>query len=157
MCPQVRLHAAISMFGNLSGGHCLLSDLPILDAFNIDARHRNYKDIIEVFWKAPFPPWRKVNIDGLVVGNHAACGGLFRDHLGTFLGAFICNLGPDTVFSLEIQGYIFALDFAAQNGWYNIWLENDSASAMAAIKSHALVLIMLRIIVGTMLVVLVCR
>jgi len=79
-----------------------------------------------------------------MVGNHAACGGLFRDHLGTFFGAFICNLGPDTVFSSEIQGYIFALEFAAQNGWYNIWLESDSASALTAIKNHALVPVTLR-------------
>lgn len=130
---KVRLHAAISMSGNLSAGHCLPSDLAILDAFNI-----------VVIWKAPFPPWRKVNTDGSMVGNHAACGDIFRDHLGTFLGAFTCNLGPDTVFSSEILGYIFALEFAAQNGWYNLWLESDSSSALAALKNHALVPIMLR-------------
>jgi len=141
---QVRIHAAISMSGNSSAGHCLPSDLPILDAFNVAARHHNYKDIIEVVWKAPSPLWRKVNTDGSVVANHAACGGLFRDHLGTFLGAFICYLDPDTVFSSEIQGYIFALEFAAQNGWYNIWLESDSGSALAAIKNHALVPVTLR-------------
>lgn len=39
-----------------------------------------------------------VNTDGSVVGTHAACGGLSQDHLGTFLGAFACNLGIDSVF-----------------------------------------------------------
>jgi len=53
---QVRLHVAISLSGNLSAGRCLPSNLPILDAFNIDVHHRNYKDIIEVFWKATSPP-----------------------------------------------------------------------------------------------------
>jgi ribonuclease HI len=141
---KVRLHAAISMSGNLSVGHSLQSDLPILEAFNIAARHRNFKDIIAVVWKAPSHPWLKVNTDGSVVGNSAACGGIFRDHLGSFRGAFTCNLGPDTVFSSEIQGYIFAMEFAAHNGWYNVWLESDSSSGLAALKNHALVPVMLR-------------
>lgn len=64
----------------------------------------------------------KVNTDGLVVGNHAI-------------------LGLDTVFSSEIQGFIFALEFAAQNGWNNIGLESDSSSALAVFKTPSLVLI----------------
>jgi len=140
---KVRLHVAVSMSGNLSAGHCLTFDIPLLDAFNIVAHDRNFKDIIVVIWKAPSPPWRKVNTDGSIVGNHAACGGIFRDNLGTFLGAFTCNLGLDTIFSSEIQGYIFALKFAAQNGWNNIWLESDSTSALAVFKNPSLVPIML--------------
>ena len=99
---KVRLHVAISFSGSLSAGHCLLSDIPILDAFSVSPHHRHFKDIIALFWKAPTPPWKKVNTDGSVVGNHATCGGIFRDHLGTFLGAFSCNLGHATVFSSEV-------------------------------------------------------
>jgi len=66
---KVRLQAAISLSGNLSAGHCLILDAPILDAFSIPPHHRRFKDIITVFWKAPSPPWKKVNTDGTVVGN----------------------------------------------------------------------------------------
>ena len=80
------------------------------------------------------PPWLKVNTYGSDVGNHATCGVLFRDHLGIFLSAFACNLGIDSIFSSEIQGFLFTLEFAAQNGWSHIWLESDSTSALMAFK-----------------------
>jgi len=140
---KVRLQAAVSMSGNLSVDHCLLLDILLLDAFIIAAHQRSFKDVIVVLWKAPYPPWIKVNTDGSVVGNHAACGSIFRDHLGTFLGAFPCNLGLDSVFSSEIQGFIFALEFAAKNGWNNIWLVSDSTSALVVFKTP-LVPILLR-------------
>jgi hypothetical protein len=73
---KVRIQAAVALSGNLSAGHCLLLDAPILDAFSIPPHHRRFKDIIPVFWKAPSHPWKKVNTDGSVVNNHAACGGI---------------------------------------------------------------------------------
>jgi len=86
----------------------------------------------------------KVNTDGSVVANHGACGGLFRDHLGTFLGAFTCNLGGCSVFEAEVSGYILALEYAAQHGWTNVWLESDSSSALHVFKNISLVPILLR-------------
>ena len=53
-------------------------------------------------------------------------GGLFRDNLGTFRGAFYCNVGAQNVFYAEVHGIISAIEFAARNGWRNIWLESDS-------------------------------
>lgn len=141
---QVRLHASVAMSGNISTSQCLSSDAPFLDSFYIHAHHRQIRDVIPVVWKAPSSPWVKVNTDGSVVGNNAACGGLFRDHLGTCLGAFYCNLGTDTVFNSEILGYIFALEFAAQNGWYNIWIERDSTSALMVFRNSTLVPLLLR-------------
>ncbi|AES88226.2 transmembrane protein, putative [Medicago truncatula] len=47
--------------------------------------------------------------------------GLFRDHLGTFCGAFCCNIGIQTVFYAEVLGFIIAIEFAAHGimlaGW----------------------------------------
>jgi len=40
----------------------------------------------------------KVNTDDSVIGLNAAHGGVFRDHLRTFLGTFSCNLGNNSVF-----------------------------------------------------------
>lgn len=58
------------------------------------------------------------------------CGGVFRDRLGTFLGAFTCNLGISSVFTAEIHGSILALEYAAHNWWKNLWLESDSTFAL---------------------------
>ena len=54
---KVRLQVAVSLSGNLFVGHCLLSDIPLLYAFYVAPRHRRFKDINTVIWKAPTPPW----------------------------------------------------------------------------------------------------
>ena len=70
--------------------------------------------------------------------------GLFRDNLGTFCGAFSCNVGLQSVFYAEVLGIIFAIEFAARSGWRNIWLESDSTSALMIFSNSLLVPIMLR-------------
>jgi hypothetical protein len=47
-------------------------------------------------------------------------GGLFHDYLGTFRGAFHCNIGIQSVFYAEVMGIILALEYAAKKGWRNI-------------------------------------
>ena len=95
-------------------------------------------------WKVPSSRWLKVNIDDSVIGNHGACGRLFRDHLGTFLGAFTCNLGTTFVFTAEVYGFILAMEYPFQNGWMNIWLESDTTSALLIFKNTSLVPVLLR-------------
>ena len=141
---QVRLHASVAMSGNLSVGKCLTSDAPFLDALSVSAHHIRLKEIILVHWKAPSPPWLKVNTDGSVVENNSAYDRLFKDDLGTFLGDLSCNLGNDNAFNSEVLGYIFALEFATQNGWSHIWIESDSTSALMVLKNSSLVPILLR-------------
>lgn len=102
------------------------------------------KEIVTVCWKPPTAPWVKVNTDGSVSASNGACGGLFRNHLGTFLGAFTCNLGRCSVFEAEVFGYILAIEFAAHHGWSNLWLESDSSSALLVFKNVSLVPIHLR-------------
>ena len=80
----------------------------------------------------------------MLEGPYDACGGLFHDHLGTFLGAFTCNLGRCSVFDAEVSGYSLALEYAAQHGWTNIWLESDSSSTLQVFKNISLVPILLR-------------
>jgi len=65
----------------------------LLDAFSVSLHNHRIWDILLVCWKAPSAPWLKVNTHGSVIGTLAACGGLFRDHRGIFLGAFACNIG----------------------------------------------------------------
>ena len=87
--------------------------------------------------------WLKVNTDASVIGGFAACGGLFRDNLATFRSAFSCNIGLKFVFYAEVLGTIFAIEFAARNGWRNIWLESDSTSPLMIFSNYLLVPIML--------------
>jgi ribonuclease HI len=141
---QVRVHALIGLSGGLSSGKCIAADAPILDLFRVPHHQRNVKELMMVCWKPPSAPWVKVNTDGSVLVSSGACGGLFRNHLGTFLGAFTCNLGPCSVFDAEVFGYILSMEFAAQQGWTNIWLESDSSSARLAFKNVSLVPIRLR-------------
>jgi len=110
---KVRIHSSIAMSGNISKGKCLKLDFAFLDSFAVSHHCRNVKEIIMVLWKAPTSPWLKVNADGSVIGGHAACGGLFCDYLGTFRGAFYCNIGIQSVFYAEVMGIILALEYAA--------------------------------------------
>jgi hypothetical protein len=141
---KVRIHSMIAMTGNASKGKCLPSDLAFLDSFAVSPHCRTIKEIVMVLWKPPTAPWLKVNTDGSVVGGLAACGGLFRDSLGTFRGAFACNIGCQSVFYAEVLAIIYAIEFAAQHGWRNIWLESDSTSALLIFTNPLLVPILLR-------------
>jgi len=130
--------------GNLFVGKCLASDALLLDSFSVSHHSCQNRDMVLVRWKAPSVLWLKVNTDGSVIGNHDACGGLFRDRLGTLLGAFTYNLGNSSVFTAEIHGFILALEYAAHNGWRNLWLESDSTSALIIFKNSSLVPVLLR-------------
>ena len=141
---KVHIHSLIAMSGNASIGNCLPSDSPFLDEFSVSPHHRKFKDIVLVLWKPPSSPWLKVNTDGSVIGGLAACGGIFRDSLGTYLGAFSCIIGLASVFHAEIYAFILAIEHAAHHGWRNIWLESDSTSALMVFSNSTLVPCLLR-------------
>jgi len=77
--------------------------------------YRCYKDIIAVTWKAPIVGWVKANTDGSVKASLALCGGIFRDHRGTFLGVFASNLGDVTVFEAELTCILIAIENATSH------------------------------------------
>jgi ribonuclease HI len=141
---KIRIHSFIAMSGNLSKGKCIPSDITFLDSFAVSPNCRQVKDIIMVLWKTPTAPWLKVNTDGSVIGANAACGGLFRDTLGTFRGAFSCNIGSHSVFYAEVLAIIIAIEFAASKGWRHLWVESDSSSAILIFSNYSLVPIKLR-------------
>jgi len=81
---------------------------------------------------------------GLLLIILALVGGLYRDHLGTFLGDFACNLGSCSVFDAKVSAFILALEFAAPHSWDHLCLESDSSSALLVFKNPLLVPILLR-------------
>ncbi|XP_024630688.1 uncharacterized protein [Medicago truncatula] len=141
---KVCIQAAISFSGNISTGKCIASDDYILDALTVSPHNRRVRDMLLVYWKAPSAPWIKVNTDGSLIGPLAACGGLFHDHRGSLLGAFSCNIGLATVFYTKVYGFLLALEYAAQHGWRNVWLESDFTSALLVFDNKSLVPILLR-------------
>ncbi|KAJ4713826.1 Ribonuclease H [Melia azedarach] len=78
-------------------------------------------------WHPPPAGWIKANTDGLAKGNPglSACGGLFRDTGGRFLGGFALALGHQTAFHAEIMVVILAVEIAYERGWFHLWLESD--------------------------------
>jgi len=141
---KVCIHSFIAMSGNVSKGKCLPSDFVFLESFAVSPHRRMVRDIVLVLWKPPTALWLKVNTDDSVIGGYAACGGLFRDHLGTFRGAFVCNIGTQSVFYAEVMTIIFAIEYAARHGWRNIWLESDSTNALRIFSNTLLVPMLLR-------------
>ncbi|KAJ4710481.1 Ribonuclease H protein [Melia azedarach] len=92
---------------------------------------------IPVFWLPPTRPFVKVNTDGVSKNNPgaAACGGVFRDFQGEFLGAFTMNLGCRSSLVAEIMGIIQGISYAAKRGWNFIWLESDSTLAIDCLSN----------------------
>ena len=78
-----------------------------------------------------------MNTDGLAKGNLglAACGGVFRDSSGLFLGGFSLSLGHCTYFYAELYAVILAVELAHARGWHNLWLESDSSSVISCFAS----------------------
>ena len=88
-------------------------------------------------WQPPIFTWVKANTDGSVIDSNSACGRIFRDHTGAFLGGFSSNLGIANVFEAELTGLILAIEYAASHNWSRLWLETDSSSAVLSFKKQS--------------------
>jgi hypothetical protein len=108
---QAASHSKGHMFSSIQefsgikyfGAHCHPSPPPSIKQVNLI--------------RPPFN-WVKCNTDGASRGSPEAssCGNIFRDHLGTFLGAFSTNICVDTSLYAEICAVIYAMEFALARG-----------------------------------------
>lgn len=132
LAAKAKILTMISMSGQASHDHCLpsTSNTQILDRFNISPSYRRFKDIEMVLWKSPTLPYIKVNTDGSLWHNSAACGGIFRDQTSAFLGGFSAFLGNISVLEAEIMGFILTMELVAKYNWRYVWIEGDSTSAL---------------------------
>ncbi|MCI10759.1 putative ribonuclease H protein, partial [Trifolium medium] len=70
-----------------------------------------------IMWKAPSLPYVKFNMDASHNSAfNAACGGLFWDSRASFLGAFACNLGQQSMLFSELSATILTIAFAHEKG-----------------------------------------
>ena len=109
----------------------------LLSSLGVAPKRGKAPKIQHVLWHSPIFPWIKVNTDGLAKGNPgpAACGGVFRDASGCFLGGFCQPLGLNSSFYAEFYAVILAIEIAFTRGWFYLWLESDSASVVACFSS----------------------
>ncbi|XP_024177862.1 uncharacterized protein LOC112183758 [Rosa chinensis] len=114
-------------------------DNNLLIGLGIQPTSRSHTASRLVLWHPPISPWVQLNTDGLAKGNPgpAACGGVFRDGTGHYIGGFCHGLGNQTGFFAELMGVILGIDYAFQFGWRYIWLESDSTSVLACITSSS--------------------
>jgi ribonuclease HI len=88
----------------------------------------------EVIWQPPPHQWIKCNIDGALTSNASAYAGLFRKNNADFICAFASNLNISSAFSVELCGFMTAVEIAAARGWNNLWIETDSELVVMAYK-----------------------
>jgi len=110
-----KVYVCITLSGLSSNGKSLLADVTFLNSFSITPNYRQRGQIISVICKTPTHPWVKVNADGSLLGGHASCGGIFRDHKGSFLSCFASNLGQLSFLEAEIHGFLLAMEYVAQH------------------------------------------
>lgn len=127
----------VSKFAN-DHMHNNVSDLLIIKKFGIECHPPKAPQITDVYWLPPPPGWIKINTDGLSHKDPlvAAAGGVFRDGLGTVLGAFCCSIGPHTAFYEEMMALIQGIQIAQSKGWTKILLEIDSLAVLTCLLNH---------------------
>ncbi|PRQ36596.1 putative ribonuclease H-like domain-containing protein [Rosa chinensis] len=118
-----------------------LVDIQLLVGLGIQPIPKNRVAPRLVLWHPPIFPWIKLNTDGLAKGNPgpATCGGVFRDTHGHYIGGYCQGLGHKSAFYAELMGVIIGIEYAFQYGWRCLWLECDSTSVIACIKSSSFV------------------
>ncbi|XP_045799496.1 uncharacterized protein LOC123893739 [Trifolium pratense] len=117
----IYVKSLIHQAAHYSKGHMYSSikEFSILKHFGVDCHPPPPPSIKQVNWIMPPSFWVKCNTDGASRGSPgiSSCGGIFRDHLGTFLGAFSANIGVATSLYAEICAAIYAIEFASAKGW----------------------------------------
>ncbi|KAL4286488.1 hypothetical protein AHAS_Ahas19G0091200 [Arachis hypogaea] len=126
-----------NLFGYATSHLLIPSTLALI---NIKARYEEYLRVMENQWKTKqtnpahnnlirwFPPAEdviKLNVDGSFYENqnNAACGGVFRDHLG-------CS-----IMQAKIWGVVHGLQIAVAKNFHQIIVETDSTSVLELVKS----------------------
>jgi hypothetical protein len=78
---------------------------------------RNAPQVTLVLWKTPSFGWIKANTDGSVLGNLAACGGLFLNHSSNHMGSYAQPLGTVSILHAELMAIILAIEFDVAHSW----------------------------------------
>ncbi|KAK2416759.1 hypothetical protein QL285_039126 [Trifolium repens] len=114
-----------------------MRDFSILKKFNIILHPPKAPSIKDVIWNPPPLNWLKCNTDGAFNATAASCGGVFRNHLSSFVVAFAEKMVFQSSFITELCGVMRAIEVAIEHDWLNLWIETDSRLAVLAFSSNA--------------------
>lgn len=94
------------------------------------------KHLKHIRWIPPPLDAYKLNTNGShrVDTQLSACGGLIRDHMGTFIAGFHCNLGTATSVLAELGGLVHGLKLAQSLHLQRIIVELDSEVVISMIR-----------------------
>ncbi|KAK2652566.1 hypothetical protein Ddye_012422 [Dipteronia dyeriana] len=114
-----------------------VDDLLIFHRFDLRGRPDRDPVIRSVIWSPPASGWTKVNTDGVALSSPGVggCGGIFCNCRAFVTGCFAVPLDHVFAFEVELLTDSIAINFAWQNGWHRIWLENDSSYVVQLLSS----------------------
>ncbi|GAU50263.1 hypothetical protein TSUD_409090 [Trifolium subterraneum] len=104
------LLSILEIIGDLINRFLIMFNSKIYFAMQFTCQHQTLK----VNWIPPPNLWIKCNSDGASKGcpGLSACGGIFRDCRGTFVGGFSCNLGISNSLFAELTAAIMTIEIA---------------------------------------------
>ncbi|XP_039005276.1 uncharacterized protein LOC120132611 [Hibiscus syriacus] len=85
-------------------------------------------------WKKPEVGCIKLNTDGSVMSGYSGLAGLFRDHKGKPLCAFVTRTPEENIFLVELSAVWRGLLLALNLGVSIVWVESDSMSVVKTIN-----------------------
>lgn len=82
-----------------------------------------------------------MNIDGASKSSTllSGCGGVYRDHNSTFMGAFVLHIGPQATLVAELRACIQAVTIIVEKHWSKLWIETDSKLVLQAFHIKSIV------------------
>lgn len=106
---------------NLSASFAI-REFTILKDFNVTIHPPRMLLEKEVIWCPQIACWIKGNCDGAFASGKAACGEIFRNKFGQFMGAFaeVLNFG-NSLFA-KLNGAMRSIEFAKSKNWSSFWL-----------------------------------
>jgi len=90
--------------------------------------------LVKVIWCPPIAGWIKGNCDGAFAYGKVACGAIFRNMFGQFMGAFAEGLNFGKSLFADLSGAMRSIEFAKSKNWNNFWLETNSMLVVQAFK-----------------------
>jgi len=113
--------------------------MKIDNIFHIFPSFWRFKDFEMIIWKPPTLPCIKVDTDESLQNSNAACGEIFRDQSGVFMGCLSASLGDYSLLKAEIMGFIIAMEIVARHHWRFIWIEGDSIGVLLAFSKPSMI------------------
>lgn len=84
-------------------------------------------------WIPPVNGWVKLNSDGAFSSgvDIASCGGVVRDHVGSFLFASSQRLGSCSALHAELWGILTGLRLLVERGYSKVVIDTDSTACIS--------------------------